>query len=126
MLSMKRVTCQSYYRQILKARKKKELEHTLLLKTIIEEVVDVDAPLPHNIQEVLGGSESQEWLKAIIEELENLNQIETWKMEELTKGREAVGCGWVFSRKKAKKGNIICYKTQLGCTGLFAQTRDGF
>ncbi|RXW12565.1 hypothetical protein EST38_g13289 [Candolleomyces aberdarensis] len=73
-------------RQLNKARREKEQERTLLSKTTIEEVIDVDAPLPRDVQEALGDSESQEWLGAVMEELDNLKRMGTWEMEELQKG----------------------------------------
>ena len=43
-------------------------------------------------------------------ELEQLWEKGTWQLEELLEGREAVGCEWVFLRKKNEEGNIEAYK----------------
>ena len=40
-------------------------------------------------------------------------------MEELPEGREAVGCKWVFLRKKDEDRNIESYKAQLVAQGFF-------
>ena len=39
-------------------------------------------------------------------------------MEELLEGREAVGCKWVFLRKKDENGNIEAYKARLVAQGF--------
>ena len=44
-------------------------------------------------------------------------------MEELLEGREAVGCKWVFLRKKDEDGNIESYKAWLVAQGFSQKPR---
>ena len=62
--------------------------------------------------------EKAKWRKAINDELGQLHKKGTWQLEELLDGREAVGCKWVFLRKKDKDGNVKAYKAQLVAQGF--------
>ena len=44
-------------------------------------------------------------------------------MEDLPEGREAVGCKWVFLRKKDEDGNIEAYKAWLVAQEFFQKPR---
>jgi hypothetical protein len=43
--------------------------------------------------------EKEEWKAAIAAEINMLKKMETWKMEDLPEGREAIGCCWDFNKK---------------------------
>ena len=66
--------------------------------------------LPQTVKEALESDEKAEWRKAINDELEQLHEKSTWQLEPLPVGREAVGCKWVFLRKKDKDENVEAYK----------------
>ncbi|KAJ3507985.1 hypothetical protein NMY22_g16757 [Coprinellus aureogranulatus] len=105
--------------RIADARKaKEERNRTLFSKVTMEEVVDPDAPLPRNIREALGGPESKEWLGAVQEELGTLKKMGTWELKDLPEGRDAVGCKWVFTRKKDEKGQVVRHKARLVAQGF--------
>ncbi|RXW15700.1 hypothetical protein EST38_g10156 [Candolleomyces aberdarensis] len=105
-------------RQLHEARKEKEENRTLFSKVLMEDVKGDDVTLPRTIQEALEGPEKEHWLKAILEELGNLEKMGTWDLEDLPPGREAVGCKWVFTKKRDEKGNIIHYKARLVAQGF--------
>ena len=46
-------------------------------------------------------------------EIRQLNEMGTWEEAELPVGRKAVGCRWVFLRKRDEEGKIIKYKARL-------------
>jgi hypothetical protein len=93
-------------------------DRTLVSKVLIEEVHDVDMPLPRTVKEAFSGPEAEDWRKAIEEELDGLMRTETWTLEDLPRGREAIGCRWVFSRKMDDKGIVIRYKARLVAQGF--------
>lgn len=84
----------------------------------VEDVQDVDAPLPRSVKEALGGSEGKEWERAIEEELGMLEKMGTWEVVDLPSGREAVGNRWVFARKRDDHGQVVRYKARLVAQGF--------
>jgi hypothetical protein len=44
----------------------------------------------------------------------------TWDVTDLPSGRKAIGCKWVFKRKKDAEGNVARYKARL-CAKVFSQ-----
>jgi hypothetical protein len=74
--------------------------------------------LPQTREEAIKCDEGSEWEKAIDEEYNQLIERGTWHLEELPIGREAIGCKWVFDRKKDEKGNIVKYKARLVAQGF--------
>ena len=74
--------------------------------------------LPRSVEEALKSDEHIEWEKAINEELNQLKEKGTWRLENLPDDREAVGCKWVFVRKNGKHGDVIKYKAQLVAQGF--------
>ena len=60
-----------------------------------------------NFKEVMSSEDWDEWEKAIGEEIGVLEKMGTWRLEDLPDGRTAVGCKWVFLKKKDKNGNMV-------------------
>src|SRR5271155_1672503 len=71
-----------------------------------------------NYDEAISGEEGDKWKKAMDEEMENLRIMGTWVMKELPKERTAVGCRWVFLRKRDEHGTITKYKARLVAQGF--------
>ena len=80
------------------------------LETLSEHDLNNPEWLPQTVKEALNSDERDKWRKAIDDELEQLQEKGTWRLEELPEGREAVGCKWIFLRKKDENGNIEAYK----------------
>ena len=74
--------------------------------------------LPLNYDEAISGPEGNLWKQAMDEEMENLRIMGTWIRKELPEEREAVGCKWVYLRKKDENGNITKYKARLVAQGF--------
>ena len=51
-------------------------------------------------------------------EMNQLNKMRTWKKEDLPEERKAIGCRWVFARKKDEHGKIVKYKACLVAQGF--------
>ena len=64
-------------------------------------------------------TEEKEYWKAAVEaELNILEKMGTWKMEDLPVGREPIGCRWVFDKKRDEHGNVVKYKARLVAQGF--------
>ena len=74
--------------------------------------------LPRSHEEALSGSEAELWKEAMDAEMEQLREMGTWKKEALPVGRKAIGCKWVFLRKKDEHGKIVKYKARLVAQGF--------
>ena len=52
------------------------------------------------------------------EEIETLKKMGTWILKDLPDDRKAIGCRWVFVKKRDEAGNIIQWKTRLVAQGF--------
>ena len=50
--------------------------------------------------------------------MENLKQMETWTLQDLPDDQKAIGCKWVFIRKRDETGSIIQWKARLVAQGF--------
>jgi hypothetical protein len=62
--------------------------------------------------------DTDEWEKAIKNELATLERNKTWEPATLPEGREPVGCRWVFRIKKKADGSLNRYKARLVAQGF--------
>jgi len=60
--------------------------------------------LPKGYEEAITGIEGEQWKAAMDKE------IGTWEMEDLPQDCKAIGCKWVFAKKRNEKGHIIRFK----------------
>ena len=60
-------------------------------------------------EEAISGLEADKWKEAIDAKIRQLNEMRTWEEAELPVGRRAIGCRWVFLRKRDEEGKIIKY-----------------
>ena len=88
----------------------KQVNHDAKLSQKIEE--------PTTIKDALSGSHSKEWKLAADQEYSSLMENDTWELVKLPKGRETVGCKWVFRVKYDGEGKIHCYKGRLVAQGF--------
>ena len=82
-----------------------------------DEKVNIDH-VPKTLKEAKASPEWPEWEKGVQAEMDILNKMGTWKLEELPKDRETVGCKWVFLKKTDQQGNITRYKARLVAQGF--------
>lgn len=73
---------------------------------------------PRSFNEAISGQFSEQWLNAMKEEIESLNENGTWELTELPNDRKAIGCKWVFKVKKGMDGSIRRFKARLVAQGF--------
>ena len=76
---------------------------------------DVDEP--KTVQEALSSSVSDEWMKAMNDEMESIRTNQVWDLVDLPSGRKAIGNKWVLKIKCKAEGSIERYKARLVAKG---------
>jgi hypothetical protein len=71
---------------------------------------------PLTFKQAMALPDADEWLKATDDEIQSLNEIETWDLVDMPSGRKPIGTKWVFKRKYKSDGSLDKYKTYLVCT----------
>lgn len=67
-----------------------------------QEINNVDEPSTY--REAISGSDSNEWVAAMEEEMESLHKNDTWVLCEKPENRKVLGCKWVYRRKQGIPG----------------------
>ena len=58
------------------------------------------------------------WFNPMKDEMSSMTSNGVWDLVKLTNGAKAIGCKWVFKRKKDSLGNIERYKARLVAKGF--------
>ena len=73
---------------------------------------------PFTFNEATNRKDNDKLLVAMLEEMKSLQKNRTWELVELSKGKKAIGCKWIFRKKEAfseKEGEK--FKAQLVAKG---------
>ena len=71
---------------------------------------------PRNLKEALDGVDKLQWKEAIDNEIQSLEENDTWELVDLPKGRKPIGVKWVFKIKENSEGKVR-YKARLVAKG---------
>jgi hypothetical protein len=74
--------------------------------------------IPHDWKEAL---EDSKWRDAMLEEMKALEKNKIWELVDLPRGKQPVGCKWVFAIKHTPEGKVERYKARLVAKG-YTQT----
>ena len=66
---------------------------------------------PKTVQEALLSSVSDEWMKAMNDEMESMRTNKVWDLVDLLSRRKAIGNKWVLKIKRKADESIERYKT---------------
>lgn len=72
---------------------------------------------PRSYSEAMSLPEKDEWFKAMQDEVDSINDNETWELVQLPPGRKAVDCKWVYKIKYGLDGEIARFKARLVAKG---------
>jgi len=72
---------------------------------------------PQTFHEAMNSENEREWKEAMDSELRSLRENQVWELTDLPKDRRAVGCKWVFKKKRDEKGAVVKYKARLVAKG---------
>lgn len=74
--------------------------------------------IPATYKEAVGSSEEDKWRSAMADEMESLQKNQTWKLAKLPKGKKAIGCKWVYTKKDGFPDiSDVRYKARLVAKG---------
>ena len=80
---------------------------------------DVDSSEPRNYQEAMQSAEANEWMLAMNEEMQSLQQNQIWNLVKKSTAHNTVGCKWVFKKKEGvTKSDPIKFKARLVAKGF--------
>ena len=68
---------------------------------------------PKSYSEAMTSPEREGWLAAMQEEMQSMKDRNVWRSEELPKGYRAIGCRWVFRKKKDETGKVVRLRSRL-------------
>lgn len=77
-----------------------------------------DSRDPKTYKEAINSENAEEWQEAIREELQSIEQNETWELADLPKHRKAIGSKYVFKTKTDSNGAVIRRKARLVAQGF--------
>ena len=87
----------------------------------LKATLDISEDEPKTYRQATTGPNGAEWRAAVKAELDNLHNKGTWKPVRLPSDRKAIGCKWVFKRKRDAEGKVVKYKARLVAKGYTQQ-----
>ena len=66
--------------------------------------------IPQNFCEATTGPDTDQWWKAMNEEIAMLQKHGTWNLVDRPKGCKVIGSRWTYAIKYGPDGEILCYK----------------
>jgi transposase InsO family protein len=73
---------------------------------------------PRSYKEATNSKYKHQWMEAMNEELDAIEENQTWELTTLPQGRKAIGSKWVFKTKRDEHGNISRFKARLVAQGF--------
>jgi hypothetical protein len=86
------------------------------------------SPEPTRYEDVLDCDERDSWRKAMDEEMKSMERFQVYNRvpRSAAKGRQILGCGWVYKRKVNKLGEVVRYRGRLVARGCSQRPFDSF
>ena len=77
-----------------------------------------DIPIPKTYKAAMASEHSQHWIAACQAEIDSLNEMKTWTLQDLPSGSKAIGTKWVFDIKYNLDGSLNKFKARLVAQGF--------
>lgn len=74
--------------------------------------------LPQSYHDAVPSPDSPRWKEAMDNEIQSLEESNTWSLEELPADRKAIGGRWVFTHKVARDGQVSRFKARFVAQGF--------
>jgi hypothetical protein len=78
---------------------------------------------PTSYEEAMRSPHSSKWREVMEDEMRSMSANQVWKLEEIPKGAQTVGCKWVYKIKHDSKWNIDRFKARLMAKGFTQRER---
>ncbi|CAA0830832.1 cysteine-rich RLK (RECEPTOR-like protein kinase) 8, partial [Striga hermonthica] len=62
--------------------------------------------------------DADSWQKSMDSEIESIDAMDVYDLRDLPEGKKAIGCKWVYRRKRGSDGNVISFKAWLVVKGF--------
>ena len=66
---------------------------------------------------LIESNKDDNWIKAMNEELDQVEKNQTWELVPRPKAKNAIGTKWIFKNKLNENGKVIRNKERLVCKG---------
>jgi hypothetical protein len=87
-------------------------------------ISDFERPMkPMSAVEAMSSDESSEWTKAMLEEIQHLNEKGVYVLVERPKNQRVLGSMWVLKRKLGPDGNVSRYRVAFSGFRLCSESR---
>lgn len=73
---------------------------------------------PNSYNDAISSDEKHEWISAMNDEMNSLNENHTWDLVQLPDDRRAIGCKWIYKIKTDATGAIQQFKARLVAQGF--------
>lgn len=73
---------------------------------------------PKSYSEAMHSADKNDWLKAMHEELQSIEDNDTWTLTDLPPDRKSIGSKWVFKTKQDESGKLIRKKARVVAQGF--------
>jgi hypothetical protein len=70
-----------------------------------------------NLQNFEEASKEEDWIRAMNEELDQIEKNNTWELVPRPENKNVIGSKWVFKNKMNEKGQVVRNKARLVCKG---------
>jgi hypothetical protein len=108
-----------------------QMSHKVLLSQPHDSKVEIDFsldPEPQDYRHAMWSSESQEWKESMEDEIASMTRFGVFNRvhRSVAKGRQILGCKWVYKRKIGPDGQVNRYRSRLVCQGFRQKAYDSF
>jgi hypothetical protein len=101
--------------QIIGEKEKGVQTKRTLIKTIEKShIALISMTEPKNFNEAIT---DDHWVKAMNEELDQIEKSNTWEMVQRLEGKNVIGSKWIFKNKMNEQGQVVRNKARLVCKG---------
>ena len=74
-------------------------------------------PDPWTYDEALQDKDAVSWQRAMNSEIESMDSNQVWELVEPPNGVKAIGCKWIYKRKRGSDGKVETFKARLVAKG---------